>query len=117
MESGRKGSRDAGAFERACCTAKCRSTATPASPTSIFFKPSTPGANWRRPSRRAVLVRGTATPARQRAVEILEDGGAAHEALLVVLGAVADTGDEGPDALRFRAPELVVLEVDVVHDL
>src|SRR5207253_10087033 len=49
-------------------------------------------------------------------IEIVEYAFAALDPLLIVARARANAGDQGPDSLGFRAPELAILEVDVVDD-
>src|SRR5829696_9623310 len=63
------------------------------------------------------LPPGAAATARERSIEIVEQCGAPRKALLVVLRIVGDPGDQSPEALSLWAPELAVLEIDVVHDL
>src|SRR3954465_658433 len=50
-------------------------------------------------------------------VEVIEHGGAARDPLVVVAIGRADPGNQGANAGRLLAPELLILEVDVVHDL
>src|SRR4051794_34598752 len=50
-------------------------------------------------------------------VEVIEHGAAARDPLRVVAIGRADPGNQGANAGRLLAPELLVLEVDVVHDL
>src|SRR5215467_642953 len=49
-------------------------------------------------------------------VEVVEDLGAARNALRIVLGRDADAFDQRPDAGDFGAAELAVLEIDVMDD-
>src|SRR3954452_2657111 len=50
-------------------------------------------------------------------VEVVEHGAAARDPLVVLAIRRADPGNQGANAGRLLAPELLVLEVDVVHDL
>ncbi len=50
-------------------------------------------------------------------IEIVEDGSALRDPLLVALVRHGDAGDQAGDARRFLAAELAVLEIDVVDDL
>ena len=56
-------------------------------------------------------------PAGKGAVEIVENGAAALQALVVVGAGRGDAGDQAADAGRFLAAVLAVLQVDVVDDL
>jgi hypothetical protein len=49
--------------------------------------------------------------------QVVEDCGPSLQALIVVLAARADAGDQRIDARRFGAPEFAVLQIDVVNDL
>src|SRR5262249_4045125 len=49
-------------------------------------------------------------------VQVIEDLGAARNALRIVLGRDADAFDQRPDAGDFGAAELAVLEIDVMDD-
>src|SRR5262249_11060336 len=48
--------------------------------------------------------------------QVVEDLGAARNALRIVLGRDADAFDQRPDAGDFGAAELAVLEIDVMDD-
>src|SRR4051794_16974678 len=50
-------------------------------------------------------------------VEVIEHGAATRDPLVVLAIGRADPGNQGANAGRLLAPELLVLEVDVVHDL
>src|SRR3954468_15975474 len=50
-------------------------------------------------------------------VEVIEHGAAARDPLVVLAIGRADPGNQGANAGRLLAPELLILEVDVVHDL
>src|SRR3954471_1488607 len=50
-------------------------------------------------------------------IEVVEHGAAARDPLRVVAIGRADPGNQGANAGRLLAPELLILEVDVVHDL
>src|SRR3954452_15991177 len=50
-------------------------------------------------------------------VEVVEHGAAARDPLVVLAIGRADPGNQGANAGRLLAPDLLVLEVDVVHDL
>src|SRR3954471_15861636 len=49
--------------------------------------------------------------------EVVEHGPTARDALLVLAIGHADPGNQGTNAGCLLAPELLILEVDVVHDL
>src|SRR5215213_414338 len=50
-------------------------------------------------------------------IEVVEHGAATRDPLVVLAIGRADPGNQGANAGRLLAPELCVLEVDVVHDL
>src|SRR3954452_4810411 len=50
-------------------------------------------------------------------VEVVEHGAAARDPLVVLAIGRADPGNQGANAGRLLAPDLLILEVDVVHDL
>src|SRR5258707_15677015 len=74
-------------------------------------KPSSPRQRERRGPSFVAFLAG------KRPVQIVEDGAAALEPLVVVVVRRGDAADQGADAGRLLAAVLAVLEVDVVDDL